>query len=65
MGVDHFYSEHLMCAVNNVVKHLLMLPIACIVHNCVPDSFTCSVIDPVIKDNMGDGSICANYIHFS
>ena len=60
-GVDHLYPEHLIYAVNNVAKHLLLLFNACIVHGCVPDSFTCSVIVPVIKDKMGDNSICTNY----
>ena len=61
LGVDQVCPEHLIFAEKAVSKHLCILFNACISHGCVPDSFTSSVIVPVVKDKLGDLTSCNNY----
>ena len=52
--IDYLYPEHLIHAVYNVTWHLLLIFNAWIVHGCVSDTFTCTVVFPVIKYKVSD-----------
>jgi hypothetical protein len=60
-GIDRITAEHLIYAAGSVAEPLCKLFNACIVHGCVPDSFTVSIIVPVEKDKLGDSSSFENY----
>ena len=60
LGVNCLHPKHLIYAVNIIFNHLCFFN-ASIKHGCVPNSYSCSVIAPVVKDKLGDSSCCDNY----
>ena len=55
-GKDNNCHEHLIYAAEIVCQPLSELFKACIIHGCVPSSFTASIIVPIKKDKMGANS---------
>jgi hypothetical protein len=60
-GIDNISAEHLLYAADVVSQPLCNLFNACIIHGCVPDSFTTSIIVPVEKDKLCGASSFDNY----
>ena len=53
--------EHILHGSEKLFLHLHLLFNSMIQHGCVVDDFLRGVITPIVKDNQGDVSDCANY----